>query len=159
MMQAKSIVSLAAALLLGLTLAACGKKEQPAPPPAAVTPPPAPVQDLVNVPVSVKGISLGNAIGDTKQVAAPMDSFGAKDTIYAVVQTIGTGKSTLKAVWTFHKGDKTAPVNETTQEIDAAGPANSEFHISKPDGWPVGDYQVEIMLNGASVGTQKFSVK
>ncbi len=158
-MQAKSIVSLAAALLLGLTLAACGKKEQPAPPPAAVTPPPAPVQDLVNVPVSVKGISLGNAIGDTKQVAAPMDSFGAKDTIYAVVQTIGTGKSTLKAVWTFHKGDKTAPVNETTQEIDAAGPANSEFHISKPDGWPVGDYQVEIMLNGASVGTQKFSVK
>ncbi len=158
-MQAKSIVSLVAALLLGLTLAACGKKEQPAPPPAAVTPPPAPVQDLVNVPVSVKGISLGNAIGETKQVAAPMDSFGAKDTIYAVVQTIGTGKSTLKAVWTFHKGDKTAPVNETTQEIDAAGPANSEFHISKPDGWPVGDYQVEIMLNGASVGTQKFSVK
>ncbi len=158
-MQAKSIVSLVAALLLGLTLAACGKKEQPAPPPAAVTPPPAPVQDLVNVPVSVKGISLGNAIGDTKQVAAPMDSFGAKDTIYAVVQTIGTGKSTLKAVWTFHKGDKTAPVNETTQEIDAAGPANSEFHISKPDGWPVGDYQVEVLLNGTSVGTQKFSVK
>jgi hypothetical protein len=158
-MHAKSLVSLFAATLIGLGLAACGKKEESPPPPAAVTPPPAPVQDLVNVPVALKGVALGNAIGETKQVTAAMESFGAKDTIYAVVETIGSGKATLKATWTFHKGDKTAPVNETTQEIDAAGPANSEFHISKPDGWPVGDYQVEIFMNGASVAQKKFSVK
>lgn len=158
-MPRNAIAALLVAALLGLGLAACGKKEQPAPAP---TPAPAPapvVQDVTNVPVSVKAISLGNAIGDTKQVTAAKESFGAKDTIYAVVETIGSGKASLKAAWTFHKGGKTAPVNETTQEIDATGPANSEFHISKPDGWPVGDYQVEIFLNGASAGVKKFSVK
>jgi len=158
-MRLISLASLLVAALLGLSLAACGKKEQPAPAPTAA-PAPAPVaQDMVNVPVSVKAISLGNAVGENKLVAAPMESFGAKDTIHAVVETIGSGKATLKAVWTFHKGGKTAPVNETTQEIDAAGPANSEFHISQPDGWPAGDYQVEVFLNGASSGVKKFNVK
>lgn len=158
-MPRNAFATLLVAAVLGLGLTACGKKEQPAPAP---TPAPAPapvVQDATNVPVSVKAITLGNAIGDTKQVTAAMESFGAKDTIHAVVETIGSGKASLKAVWTFHKGDKTAPVNEATQEIDATGPANSEFHISKPDGWPVGDYQVEIFLNGASAGVKKFSVK
>jgi len=156
-MKANTLASLFATVLLGLALTGCGKKEQPAP-----VPPPAPapvVQDSINVPVSVKAVTLGNAIGETKQVAMPLSSFGTKDTIYAVVETIGSGKASLKASWTFHKGDKTAPVNETTQEIDAAGPANNEFHISKPDGWPVGDYQVEIFMNGTSAGVQKFSVK
>jgi predicted small lipoprotein YifL len=156
-MKAITLVHIFASALLALSLAGCGKKEQPAP-----VPPPAPapvVQDSINVPVSVKAVTLGNAIGETKQVAAPLNSFGAKDTIYAVVETIGAGKAALKAVWTYHKGDKTAPVNETTQEIDAAGPANNEFHISKPDGWPVGDYQVEVFLNGTSAGMQKFSVQ
>jgi predicted small lipoprotein YifL len=152
---------LIAAALTGLTLTGCGKKEQPAPPPVtqAPAPAPAPVEDLVNVPVAVKAVTLGNQIGADKKVAAPLTSFGAKDTIYAVVDTIGSGKAALKAVWTYHKGDKTAPVNETTQELEAAGPASSEFHISKPDGWPVGEYSVEVSLNGAAAGTQTFSVK
>jgi hypothetical protein len=119
----------------------------------------APVPDVVNVPVSVKSISLGNQIDAAKQVAAPLASFAPKDTIYAAVETVGSGKASLKAAWTYHKGDKVAPVNETTQEIEAAGPAHNEFHVSKPSGWPVGDYQVEIFLNGASAGVAKFSVK
>jgi hypothetical protein len=159
-MKSQTITTLLATALLGLALTACSKKQEAAPPaPAPVAAPAPAVQDTVNVPVSVKSVTLGNQLGDGKKVAAPLGTFGAKDTIYAVVETIGTGKATLKAVWTFHKGDKTAPVNETTQEIDAAGPANSEFHISKPDGWPVGDYKVEVFFNGTSVGTQAFNVK
>jgi predicted small lipoprotein YifL len=152
--------ALIAAVMLGLALAGCGKKQPaaPAPSPAAQVPAPT-AQDLVNVPLAVKAVTLGNAIGDTKQVTTPLASFGPKDSIYAVVETIGSGKASLKAAWTFHKGDKSAPVNETTQEIDAAGPSNSEFHISKPDGWPVGDYQVEVFLNGVSAGVHKFSVR
>jgi hypothetical protein len=33
-----------------------------------------------------------------------------------------------------------------------------EFHISKPDGWPPGEYQVEIMLDGRTVDTLDFEV-
>ena len=144
-----------------LTLAACGKKEAPPPPPPP-TPAPvavAPAPDLVNVPVSVKQVVLANQIGADKKAVAPATSFAPADTIYAVVETIGSGDASVKALWTFHKGDKTAQVNETVQDLKLAGPTTSEFHISKPGGWPAGDYQVEVFLNGVSVNSQKFSVK
>jgi hypothetical protein len=35
----------------------------------------------------------------------------------------------------------------------------TEFHISKADGWPVGDYQVEVLQNDKVVQTKKFSVR
>ena len=121
---------------------ACKKSEPPPPPaPAAApaTPPPAPV--------GVSVVTLGNAIGPDKKVAAIVETFGAKDTIYAVVETGGTGHAKLRALWSFVKGDKTAKVDETTIELDSVAPAVNEFHISKPSGWPKGQYKVEIFLN------------
>lgn len=140
-----------------LAVAACGKKDAPPPAPAPVAAAPAP--DLVNVPVAVKQVVLANQIGADKKAVAPATSFAPADTLYAVVETVGSGKASVKALWTFHKGEKVAQVNETVQELVLAGPATSEFHISKPGGWPAGDYQVEVFLNGASVGAQKFVVK
>jgi hypothetical protein len=155
-----SIALIAAAL--ALSVAACKKKEEttaipePVPVPAAV---PA-AADEMNVPVSVKQVTLSNKFDEsTKQAVMAMNTFAANDTIYAVVDTIGSGKAAIKTLWTYHKGDKTAQVNETVQEIDAQGPASTEFHVSKPSGWPVGDYQVEVFVNGASASVQKFTVK
>lgn len=147
--------------VFALALNGCGKKEEvaaPAPAPAPAVAPAAP--DVVNVPVSVKLITLSNKIdAATKQAAAPMSTFAPGDTIYAVVETIGSGKTSMKALWTYHKGDQSAQVDETVLEITPTGPASTEFHISKPGGWPLGDYQLEIFLNGVSAGTQKFSVQ
>ena len=157
-MKIISIATLVVAAAFGITLAGCGKKETPPPPAAAPAPAPAPKAPEV-VPVSVKGVTLGNQLAEGKKIAAPLATFAPKDTIYAVVETAGTGKASLKAVWTFKKGDKTATVSDTSQDIDATGPSNTEFNIKKPDGWPVGDYQVEVFLNGASAGVQKFTVK
>jgi hypothetical protein len=159
----KPFTHLAAAAIvaaLALSMSACKKKEETAavPAPAPAGAPAAP--DVINVPVSLKQVTLGNKIDEaTKQAALAMDSFAPADTIYAVVDTIGSGKTAIKALWTYHKGDKTAQVNETVQEIDAAGPASTEFHVSKPGGWPAGDYQVEVFLNDASAGVKKFTVK
>jgi hypothetical protein len=134
--------------LLGLpllALVAC-QKEAPPPPPPVTTLAPA---TTLPAPVAVSGVTLGNAIGPDKRVAAPAESFAPKDTIYAAVDTTGTGSAKLRALWTFVRGEKTAKVDETTIQIDAAGPAVSEFHVSKPGGWPKGDYKVEIFLNDA----------
>ncbi len=144
--------------LLALTLVACSKKEAPPPPPPA-PPVAAPAPDLVNVPVSVKQVVLTNSLTADMKAGAPMTTFAPTDTIYAVVDTIGSGNASVKALWTYHKGEKSAQVSETMQELVLAGPTSSEFHIAKPDGWPVGDYQVEIMVNGVSAGIQNFSVK
>ena len=154
--MAKLPAALFIALLISAT-AGCKQESPPAkaptPTPQVQTPPPAPAI------VSVANISLGKALGPDKKVAAATDTFAKGDTIYAVVETTGSGNATLKAKWTYHRGGKTAPVNEGSQTISATGPAASEFHISKPDGWPLGDYQVEISLDGKPVGTKKFVVK
>lgn len=132
------------AILLGLSVSACDKK------PAAPATPAA---------VSVKSVTVGKAIGADKRVTAPTASFAKTDTIYAAVETDGTGTAALKARWTYHKGGKVATVNENSQTVVASGPAVTEFHISKSDGWPAGDYQVEVFLNDAPAGAQKFAVQ
>lgn len=142
-----------------VALAACGKKDEPPKPAAAPAQPP--VQAPVAVPagVTVSAINLGKAIGADKKVSAATEVFSPADTFYVSVDTTGSGSATLKATWTYHKDGKVAPVKEDTQTIAPTGPATSEFHLSKPDGWPVGDYQVEVFVGDKSVGVKKFSVK
>ncbi len=147
--------------MLVLGIVACSKE---APPPAPSAPAPAPQAEApapapAPAAISVSSVALGNALNAEKRVQQAMETFAKSDTIYAVVDTQGAGEATLKAKWTYHKGDQVAVVNESTQTIKAEGPAASEFHVSKPDGWPVGDYQVEISQGEKVVETKKFSVK
>ena len=149
---------IAASLILPLILGgamACKKSEPPPPPP-----PPTTTTTTLPAPVSVTGVTLGNAIGADKRVGAPMEAFGAKDTIYASVETAGVGHAKLRALWSFVKGEKTAKVDETVIEFDSAAPAVNEFHVSKPSGWPKGDYRIEIFLGDApeAVMTKAFKV-
>ena len=153
-MQKKFIPAMLAALILALN--ACGKKDESIPAPTSA---PAPVSPPATAGVTVLAIALGNAIGADKKVTQTADSFGRKDTIYASVDTTGTGTATLKAKWTYRKNGQEAVVKEDTQTIAPAGPARSEFHISKPDGWPAGDYRVEIFVADKSAGSNSFTVK
>lgn len=66
----------------------------------------------MNGPVTVQTITLGNAISATKHVLSPLTSFAPHDTIYAVVDSKGSGKANLKANWTFLKAGKSVPVNK-----------------------------------------------
>lgn len=158
-MQKKYLFGMLAALVLALN--ACKKEEAPksasVPPPSTSAPAPVPAPSTAGVTVST--ITLGNAISADRTVTQAADSFDRKDTIYAAVATTGAGTATLKAKWTYRKNGQEAVVMEDTQTIQATGPASSEFHISKPDGWPAGDYQVEILVDGKPVGTKTFTVK
>ena len=153
--------TLATIAALVLTLNACGKKEEAPRPQSAPTqtsaPVPAPPPAMAGV--SVGTITLGNAIGPGKKVVQAADSFGKKDMIYASVDTTGSGTATLRAKWTYRKGGQESLVKEDTQTITPTGPATSEFHISKPDGWPVGDYQVELFMDDKMVNSKAFTVK
>jgi hypothetical protein len=137
--------------------AACGSKPAPPPPPPVVvaTPVPTPAAPTVS------GVTLGNAIGADKSVAASSETFAVKDTIYASVATTGAGHFKLRALWSFLKGDKTAKVNETTMEFDSSGPANNEFHVENAKGWPKGDYKVDIFLGDSETPatTKTFKVQ
>ena len=141
-----------------LALSACGKKEEPKTAPA---PAPAPTSAPAPAPagVAVSGMTVGKSIGADKKVTAATETFAKDDTMYVSVATTGSGTAKLDAKWTYRKGDKVAVVKEDSMTINATGPATNEFHVSKPDGWPAGDYEVEVKLDGKSVGSKKLTVK
>ena len=139
-----------------LALAACGKKEEPKTAPA---PAPAPASAPAPAGIAVSSVTTGKAIGADKKVTAATDAFARTDTMYASVDTTGSGSAKLDAKWTYRKNDKVALVKEDSMTINATGPATNEFHVSKPDGWPAGDYEVEVMLDGKPAGSKKLTVK
>ena len=91
------------------------------------------------------------------KVVAPAAVFAPADALHAVVATTGTATdATLAAKWTYEDGQT---VNEESRTISPTADAWTDFMISKPDGWPVGKYKVEISLNGAPAGSREFEVK
>jgi len=153
-----------AALLVPLALGACRRDDQtaaPTPAPAPTTEPqvqsPPPATPPAAAPFRVTSIEVGNAVNEDKRVTSPSSVLSPDDTIYASVATDGAAESVqLTARWIYEDGQL---VNETTQTIAPTGPAASEFHISQPGGLPPGRYQVEILADGRSVGTQQFEVR
>lgn len=104
----------------------------------------------------VTEVDLGTSVDANRRVTADTDDFRPTDTVYASVSTTGSASgATLTARWTYQDGQV---VDETSQTISPTGPANTEFHISMPEGLPTGDYEVEILLNGQRVETESFEV-
>ncbi|MEX1245631.1 MAG: hypothetical protein WEF99_12730 [Thermoanaerobaculia bacterium] len=142
-------------VLIAVSPIACKKREVAAPPvvvePTALPmPTPAPA-------VTVTDVSLGKSLGADKKVAAAMDTFKPRDTIFAVVQTDGSAASSVINVkWIYQDGQV---VKEDSRTIAVAGPAVTEFSIQKASGWPKGDYKVEIVVDGQPPTTKSFKVQ
>ncbi len=134
-------------VLVVLTIAACGDSE------------PEMRETTVEEPetVAVSDVTLGNTLGADNRIATETGTFRPTDTIYVSVETNGTAQSTqLTARWTYEDGQV---VDETSRTIAPDGPEVTEFHVSKPDGWPAGDYEVVILLNGQEAERASFSVE
>jgi hypothetical protein len=107
--------------------------------------------------VRVSRIDMGRSLTADKMINDKTDSFQPNDTIYASVLTEGAAATArLKARWTYQDGQA---VTESTQTIAPTGDARTEFHISKPDGWPAGKYKLEVFLNDSSAATKDFEVQ
>ena len=107
--------------------------------------------------VKVTDVTLGRAIGVDKAISDRTDKFRPNDTIYASVTTDGSAPSaTLRARWTFEDGQT---VDESSRTIAPTNRERTEFHISKPNGWPAGKYKLEVLLNDQSVETKTFEVR
>ena len=107
--------------------------------------------------VQVVAVDLGKNIGTDKQVTERIDTFKPNDTIYASIHTKGSSSNTsLGARWTFQDGQV---VDERTTNIAPTGDTYTEFHITKPSGWPEGKYTLHVLLNGQEVQTKDFEVK
>ena len=107
-------------------------------------------------PVSVVAVDLGRNIDVDKLVTERVEVFKPKDTIYASIRTNGASPNAKLAVkWIYQDGQV---VDQSEQMIAPDGVAATEFHITKPDGFPAGDYKLEVSLDGSPVQTRDFKV-
>jgi hypothetical protein len=142
------------ALLLAIAPAvwACGGRDEPA---VGTTP----GTEIGTEAVRVTNVDLGSSVGADNRVAAGASTtdFRTTDTVHAAVTTEGTARgASLTARWTYQDGQV---VDETTQPVAGTGTAVTNFRVSMPQGFPPGDYQVEILLNNSRVESRSFRVR
>ena len=140
------------------TLACERRSEIPKPAPGA-QPPAVSAPSAPAAVARVTDIALGSALDAQGRVApdAAKTSFAPSDTIYVSVLTDKPPAGTsLSARWTYEDGQV---VNEEHESLTSSDRTATEFHISKPDGWPTGRYRVEIALNGRPAGARDFEVR
>jgi hypothetical protein len=165
---------LVTAMTAALALAGCGKTQDdtasavPASPPPAATamaPPLAASTAMgssmpsanTSSTVTVGAVELGTRVdAATGKITASGDSFAPKDAIYVAVDTSGSGNATLSAKWSYQNGQV---VHEDSKSIPSNAPQTTAFMISKPSGFPAGNYKVDISLDGKQVASKDFSVK
>lgn len=158
---------LAASLAAALALAGCGKQDDAASqipatfPPEASTPATPPTTMSADpesgaAMLGVSSVQLGSKVDENHKITVSGDAFAPKDSIYAAVDTRGNGGGTLAAKWTYQDGQT---VHEDSKTLDARGPETTVFMISKPSGFPAGNYKVEISLDGKPVANKDFSIK
>lgn len=107
--------------------------------------------------VAVTQIDLGRSLNSDLTINDNTDTFRPTDVIYASIETKGPGSATLAVRWTDANNRL---IDETSRAISPTDEAaRTEFHISKPDGWPEGKYKVTVLVNGTEAGTKEFEVK
>jgi hypothetical protein len=152
--------TLIVALAGSIALAGCKKKEEAvvAPPPVVTEPTPAPVTEPTPAPVSTTGVTVGNAVGADKSVAA-MSTFATTDKIIVSVKTDAAtaANAAIDAKLTYQDG-QVAGQQTANVTAEDAGTTNVTFSNANP--WPAGKYKVDVTVNGQPAGmTQEIEVK
>jgi hypothetical protein len=171
--------SLAVLLLAALALCACDKDKPatantatgaPAPAgadaaaPAAATSDPAtaalnagepPLPDLGEF--KIVSVMMGTCVDEGHVVLADTRQLTATQPIYASVLSIGAHQGLkLSADWIAPDGSSFA---KSEQPIVPDSDLATTFKVENPAGWPAGDYQLRIAINGHTVRTESFTVQ
>ena len=105
--------------------------------------------------LTARSIQVGKSLNSDNSVGTLTTTFKTNDTIYAAVLTDGSGRGTLSAKFTF--GGRV--IAEPEKRVTMKGSGATEFHIEYSAGFPPGDYDIELFLNGQSVGTRHVRVE
>lgn len=86
--------------------------------------------------------------------------FGPTDTFYLIVEADGPENSRVKATWTAVNAETVDP-NYLIDEVEQAftGPNTLTFDLVNDAAWPVGDYKVDLSLNGEPSQSLTFRVQ
>ena len=106
--------------------------------------------------VKVTAIQVGRSRNSDKTIAAQTFQFKPSETIYAAVVLEGRGDNVPVTARWIYAG---AQVDEKVQMVSPRERAVAAFELRSVGGLPLGAYKLEVLFNGASVGTKELHVK
>lgn len=106
---------------------------------------------------TIVAVLLGNSLDADRVVINDSDRFERKDALHASVLSTGAHQGLrLTARWLAADGSLIA---ETEQPLVPTAATATTFSVSHPDGWPSGDYQLQIAINGQTLRSRDFQVR
>jgi hypothetical protein len=106
-------------------------------------------------PLTVTAIQTGKSLNSDNSIATHSATFHPKDTMYVSVLTGARGSGTIVARWML--GGRS--IHEVSKEVSYNDQAATDFRFQAADGFPPGQYVIEILLDGKSVGTREVRVE
>jgi hypothetical protein len=105
----------------------------------------------------VTNVMIGKRVGARNLITEPTFQFAPGDTVYLSVGTEGVPASaTLSTKWVSQKGEV---LDSSSKTINPKGAENTVFQVSRPKGWAVGVYKVEVFADGDSVDAKTFAIR
>ena len=120
-------------VLLVLFVAACGPSE----------------------PLNIVGIQTGKSLNSDHSVGIHAASFHPHDTMYVSVLSVGRGAGTITVTWTFAG----QVIQTLKKKASYNGQAATDFRFAAADEFPLGDYTIEVMVDGKTVETRRVKVE
>jgi len=106
-------------------------------------------------PLALANIQVGRSLNIDNSIAAPTTTFKPGETVYVSIHTTARGKGTIGVRWKYR--DKV--IDEPTKQVSTDGAKATEFHLQNSGGFPIGDYSVEVLIDGQVVGSREFNVQ
>ncbi len=103
------------------------------------------------------GIEIGRSLNPDDSMRDATRLFLPTNVPHVSILLAGTGPQANVAVrWTREDG---VVLERMSRAVALSGRAAAGFKLEQRDGWPLGKYVVEVLVNGVPAGTKEFEVR
>ena len=106
-------------------------------------------------PLKVVTIQTGTSLNTDHSIGRHTGTFRPKDTMYVSVLSVGRGAGTITVTWSF--GGRL--IHQVTRKVSYNDQAATDFRLQPGDELPLGDYTIEVLVDGKTIETRRVKVE
>ena len=106
-------------------------------------------------PLNITTIQTGKTLNTDHSVGIHTASFRPKDTMYVSVLTVGRGAGTITVKWSLAG----RVLHEVTKKVSYNDQAATDFRFQAADEFPLGEYTIDIIVDGKTIETRRVKVE
>ena len=106
-------------------------------------------------PLNIVAVQTGKTLNKDHSVGTHAISFHSNDTMYVSVLSNGRGAATITVKWALYG----RVIHEVTKKVSYNDQAATDFRFQAADGFPVGDYTVDVIVDGKTYETRRVKVE